>query len=96
MSTGENRKASDLKALIRKYLRKGKPFTFQEVYGDESEPDDLPLYKAFSEMVKDGELTGPDPLSRSTRGNHSDWVYEKGSGSKQASLVKRVVSRFVG
>ena len=65
------------KKLIKKYLAKGKPFTFQDVYSDASDPADLDLYQAFSEMVKAGEIKGPDPLANSTRGNHSDWKYTK-------------------
>jgi predicted double-glycine peptidase len=68
---------SSAKKLIKKYLAKGKPFTFQDVYEDDSDPTDGDLYDAFSEMVKAGEIDGPDPRDKSTKGNHDDWKYKK-------------------
>jgi len=65
------------KKLIQKYLAKGKPFTFQDVYSDSSDPTDGDLYDAFSAMVKAGEIKGPDPHARNTTGDHGDWKYKK-------------------
>jgi hypothetical protein len=65
------------KALVMTYVRRGRPFSFQDVYMDDADLADLDLYQAVSDLISEGVISGPDPLDRSTRGNHGDWVYGK-------------------
>lgn len=85
---------SEAKKLIKKYLAKGKPFTFQDVYEDPSDPTDQDLYKAFSEMVKDGEINGPDP--HKARGNHTDWKYQKKAAGPQGKAQQALMEAIEG
>jgi hypothetical protein len=68
---------AEAKKLVIQYASRGRPFSFQDVYEDDSDPTDLDLYQAVSDLVAEGRITGPDPLDRSTHGNHNDWVYHK-------------------
>ena len=70
---------AEAKALVGQYLRRGRPFTFDDLYMDDAGLADLDLYQAVSDLISDGIIDGPDPLDRSTRGNHGDWIYRKTS-----------------
>lgn len=70
----------DAKGLVRRYLAMGEPFTFDELYRDPSAPLDQALYQSVSEMLKSGELIGPDPTTAA--GNHQDWLYQAGPNAQ--------------
>jgi hypothetical protein len=68
------------------FADEGRPFSFQEVFTDPSQPFDQDLYKAVDELVAEGRISGPSPFDDNVYDefgrplNHKTMIYTKAPG----------------
>lgn len=72
-TTANKRDAAALKPKILEYVKKAGTVTMRDIYRD-LKCDDIPMYLAIHDLVKEGALTGNSPYD-SHLGSHDKYVY---------------------